>query len=291
MSTIETPSSDAFETVLHGIFAFVSKRSPARLKEAMEYALFPGGGRVRPKMCLEVFSSIGGQDLAFAMHAAAAVEFLHCGSLVHDDLPCFDNAETRRGKPSLHVSFGESTAVLVGDGLISAAFEAIASSPRVSSRKIVEAVRILGEALGASHGLVAGQAMETDPGSSLTDIHRAKTGALFGASAALGALAAGGAVDPWKSYGLSVGYAYQLADDIMDTKPHADLGKPSNRDSYLNRPNAAIRLGHDAAVRQFQTRLAESIDAIPYCQRPEGLIDLTEKIVGRWIAFDHKLSN
>lgn len=285
-----TSKSDALEERLRKIFGEVARRSPSRLKQAMDYALFPGGGRVRPRMCLEVFSSLGGKDLDFAMRAAAAVEFLHCGSLVHDDLPCFDNAITRRGKPSLHVAFGESTAVLVGDGLISAAFEVVAASSQVTAGRVVEAARILGAALSASDGLVAGQAMESEDAISVIDVHRAKTGALFGASAALGALAAGVDTAPWRAYGLTVGRAYQLADDLADTDAIADLGKPNNRDIFLGRPNAVLSYGRRTAVQKFNLCLEEAIDSIPQCRQPERLIDLTKNIAGRLFSYSRENS-
>jgi len=283
MSYSETRlQTGALELSLRNVFERVTHRSPDRLKKALEYALFPGGGRVRPKLCLEVFESSGGTDTAFALNAAAAVEFLHCGSLVHDDLPCFDDAAMRRGKPTLHLAFDQGTAVLVGDGLICAAFEAISSSVDISPWRTVEAVRMLGQALGSSTGLVAGQAMESEGGIPVARVHQAKTGALFEVSAALGALAAGVDSSPWRMYGRTVGRAYQLADDLMDLAGEpAQLGKTTLRDVALDRPNAVRTFGQQAVVQKFHLLVDEAIESIPDCHRPDRLVALTRSITGR----------
>ena len=150
---------------------------PARLAEAIRYAVFPGGGRVRPGLCLSVALACGDPDPAIADAAAVALELLHCASLVQDDLPCFDDAAMRRGRPSLHKRFGEEIAVLVGDALIVAAFRVVASLVPASPSKCAEILSVLTAAAGAPSGIAAGQAWESEPSVDLVAYHHAKTAA------------------------------------------------------------------------------------------------------------------
>lgn len=215
-----------------------SSASPPRLAEALDYAVFPAGGRVRPRLCLEVARACGKDDeLAYA--AACAVELLHCASLVHDDLPCFDGASTRRGRPSVHSVYGEAMAVLVGDGLMTQAFHVLARGcaerPDVGMLPVLQIL----EAAGPRGGLVAGQAWELEKSVDIAAYHRAKTASLFEAAAVLGALVNGVGPAPYASFGRTFGMAYQLADDVADVLADAvALGKPTGRDRDLGRPTA-----------------------------------------------------
>jgi geranylgeranyl diphosphate synthase type II len=217
--------------------------APPRLGRALEHAVFPGGARVRPRLCIAVANAVGlASDATYA--CACAIELLHCASLVHDDLPCFDDAATRRGRPSVHRAFGEATAVLAGDALIVAAFEQVASQP--------VAVRILARAAGATEGLVGGQAAELEPGPvDVAAYHAAKTGALFAAAAELGAFTGGGRAESFAPLGRAFGAMWQIADDAADAFGSAAvLGKPVGRDAVLHRPTAAS--SRDAAVLRFE---------------------------------------
>jgi geranylgeranyl diphosphate synthase, type II len=237
---------------------------PPRLREALAYAVFPGGARVRPRLCLAVARAAGVADEPLSLAAASAVELLHCATLVHDDLPCFDDAELRRGKLSVHQAYGEAMAVLVGDALIVLALDvlgaAISTRPAVGLAPLTALLR----AAGARGGLVAGQAWELEPGAvDVGAYHRAKTASLFEAAAELGALSAGADPRPFARLGRSLGMAYQLADDLADRLADvAEIGKRPGRDAELGRPTAAA-----GSVEMAQSRLrlanAQVLAAIP----------------------------
>ena len=213
---------------------------PSRLHEAMRYVLFPGGKRLRPMLAL-IGCEVTGGDGSRALPAAAAIELLHSYSLVHDDLPCVDDDDLRRGRPSCHKEYGQALAVLVGDALLTLAFETVVSAG-------AEAVRILGRAAG-SRGMVGGQVVDLesqgadaalaarDDSLSLEQvkwIHDHKTGALITASLLIGAHAGGGdlsTLSALSSFGEKVGRAFQIADDCLDlTGTEQRLGKRPGQD-------------------------------------------------------------
>jgi geranylgeranyl pyrophosphate synthase len=195
---------------------------PGRLREAMRYAVLGGGKRLRPAVVLGAARAVGGAARASeALAAAAAVELLHAYTLVHDDLPAMDDDDMRRGKPTVHVAFGEATAILVGDALLTLAFGALAAlGPRAA-----DAVAVLAARAGA-RGLLAGQCRDLAAAGgvapsleALERIHAEKTGALFAAAAELGAVAVGAdaaARARLAAYGLALGIAFQHADDLAD---------------------------------------------------------------------------
>jgi geranylgeranyl diphosphate synthase, type II len=196
--------------------------------------------------------------------AAAAIEFLHCASLVHDDLPCFDNAALRRGKPSVHCAFGEPLAVLTGDTLIVLAFETLARAAAGAPERLGPLVSIVGRGVGAPGGLCAGQAWESEPVAPLREYHRAKTGALFIAATAAGAAAAGADPAPWRDLGDRLGEAYQVADDLKDALAEAAaIGKPTGVDTVLARPNAVADLGVGGALARLKQLIGEALKAFP----------------------------
>jgi geranylgeranyl diphosphate synthase, type II len=238
---------------------------PPRLAAAIRCAVFPGGARIRPRLCLAVSRACGGDDPRVADGAAASIELLHCASLVHDDLPCFDDAPSRRGKPSVHRAFGERLAVLAGDALIVLAFETLARAGGASPR-LGPLLLIVARSAGVPSGIVAGQAWECEPHVALADYQRAKTGALFAAASEAGAAAAGADANPWRTLGERLGEAYQVADDIRDVAGlAADLGKPTGRDAALDRPSAVRALGMTGALQRFDELMAEAADSIPAC--------------------------
>jgi len=232
---------------------------PPKLREAMRYAVFPGGGRLRPQLCLVAALASGDRDPVTADAAAVAVELLHCASLVHDDMPCFDDAAVRRGKPSVHAAFGEATALLVGDALIVQAFVELTRGAPCAAL-----VAMLGEAAGSARGIIAGQAWECEPACDVDEYHRAKTASLFEAASAMGALAAGADPEPWRAFGDAIGRAYQAADDLLDAAgdPTA-MGKPTGRDQALGRPTVVAIAGVDGARRRVQNHVRAALDAIP----------------------------
>lgn len=244
--------------------------TPPRLAAAVRHALLAGGGRLRPKLCLAVATACGDPEPDLADAAAASVEMMHCASLVHDDLPCFDDADTRRGQPTVHRVYGESIAVLTGDHLIVLAFEHIARVAADAPRKLALLVSLLARGVGAPHGLIAGQAWESEPRIDATLYRRAKTGALFEAASALGAVAAGASPSAWALVGARVGEAYQVADDILDVAGDPTrAGKPVGQDATHGRPNAVHDLGLQEACRLFERLLRDADDAIPPCADPE----------------------
>jgi len=248
------------------------------LESALRYAVFPGGARIRPRLCIAVARACAEDQEALSAAAAAAIELLHCASLVHDDLPCFDDAATRRGRPSVHKAFGERIAVLTGDALIGLSFQTVAHAATRAPSRLVNLVGIIARSIGAPHGIIAGQAWECEPKISLAAYQRAKTGALFAAAAAAGACAAGAEPGAWHLLGERIGEAYQIADDIRDVVSNeAELGKPTGRDQALGRPNAVHSLGIGSAVVRLEDLVRSAIDVIPRCP---GAADLRAHILG-----------
>ena len=197
---------------------------PPKLASAIRHAVFPGGARIRPQLCLAVASACGNDDPLLADAAAVAIELLHCASLVHDDLPCFDDAPTRRGRASVHWAYGESLAVLAGDALIVLAFQTLGLAGGKSPQRMAEVLGVVAKGVGMPFGIVAGQAWESESRVSLKAYQRAKTGALFVAATAGGALAAGADPQPWVALGEWLGEAYQVADDLLDFQSDALRG-------------------------------------------------------------------
>lgn len=239
--------------------------SPPLLAAALRHAVFPKGARVRPRLCLAVASACGDDEPELAQAAACAIEFLHCGSLVHDDLPCFDDAEMRRGRPSVHAAFGEPLAVLAGDALIVIAFQTLAGTAAPPARCAALAA-IIGLAAGVSSGIIGGQAWECETDVDVARYHRAKTGALFAAATCAGAMAAGADPAAWRGLGEALGEAYQIADDIRDAVASpTELGKPVRRDEALGRPSAVSSLGLGGAVSRLGMLVTTAKQSVPSC--------------------------
>jgi geranylgeranyl diphosphate synthase type II len=240
--------------------------APPRLAGALRHAVFPGGARIRPQLCIAVAAACGDDDPALADASAVALELLHCASLVHDDLPCFDDAATRRGRPSVQSAYGEPLAVLAGDALIVLAFQALAAGAGASPQRLARVLATIARGTGMPFGIVAGQAWECEPRVALSDYQRAKTGALFAAATAAGAEAAGADGRAWRGLGDRLGEAYQVADDIRDVLSDPTvLGKPTGQDIALDRPSSARELGLDGAIFHFESLVAGAIEAIPEC--------------------------
>ncbi len=250
---------------------------PATLAKAMRYAVFPGGARVRARLCLAVARACEEDDPRLSAGVAASIELLHCASLVHDDLPCFDNAATRRGRPSVHRAFGERIAVLAGDALIVLAVQALVHSAEAAAARIGPLLMILSRAIGAPSGIIAGQAWESEPHVVLAQYQQAKTGALFAAATSAGACAAGHRATNWSLLGERIGEAYQIADDIRDVvSTEESLGKPIGRDAALGRPNAVAEMGMAAAVVKLEELVRAAMSEIPECK---GASDLRAHIL------------
>ena len=212
---------------------------PNSIHQAMRYSVFAGGKRVRPLLCLET-SRIFHSDMGLALHPACAIEFIHTYSLIHDDLPSLDNDDLRRGKPTCHKKFGEATAILAGDALLTLAFETIAATP-VDAERRAAMVTEVAKAAGTVNGMVGGQVADLEaqgrqvlPGM-LEYIHRSKTAALIRASVTAGALCAGASDENLARlgrFGETIGWAFQVTDDILDVEESsAALGKTAGKDA------------------------------------------------------------
>ena len=238
---------------------------PERLRAAMRYPLFCGGKRLRPAL-VRLFCEESGGSASDASRPAAAIEMIHTYSLVHDDLPCMDDDDLRRGQPTCHKVFGEAFAVLAGDALLTEALALLASAPERGDRM----VRVLALAAGAG-GMVGGQVLDlSTPGSGVSleavqEIHRQKTGALLGAACELGVVAAGASVDRQAGageYGRALGLLFQAVDDILDVTGEAGtLGKTPGKDEELDRATSIAALGLSGA-RAEADRLAEDARGI-----------------------------
>ena len=254
------------QTLVRAVGTAEAPGAPPGLAAAMRHAVFPRGARIRPRLCLAVAAACGNDAPSVTAGAAAAIELLHCASLVHDDLPCFDDAATRRGRPSVHRAFGERLAVLAGDALIVLAFQTLASEAAAAPRRLVPLVLVIAKSVGVPFGIAAGQAWECEPAVDLAAYHQSKTGALFAAATMAGAFSAGADGAAWRTLGERVGEAYQVADDIRDAfGTEAELGKPVGQDAAHDRPSATRQLGLDGAVDRLRQLAAEAVAMIPPC--------------------------
>ena len=268
-------------------------RAPVRLHEAMRYAVLGGGKRVRP-LLVYAAGELGDAAPAALDAAACAVECIHAYSLVHDDMPCMDNDVLRRGKPTVHVAYGEALAMLVGDALQALAFESIAAAAAggAPADAVVRMTAELARAAGAG-GMAGGQAIDLAAvgavldRAALEDMHRRKTGAMLAASVRLGALAgaplAAGQWDALARYAGAIGLAFQVVDDVLDVEgDSATLGKTAGKDAEQSKPTYVSLLGLQASKALAQSLLADAVDALSaFGDRALRLRELAELIVLR----------
>lgn len=249
--------------------------APAKLSDALLYACTPGGARIRPTILLSVAMACGDDSPALSNAAAAALELIHCASLVHDDLPCFDDADTRRGKPSVHRAYSEPLAILTGDSLIILAFDVLARAADHSPERAMRLIRTLTHRSGMPNGICAGQGWESESKIDLSAYHQSKTGALFIAATQMGAIAAGQDEEPWFELGARIGEAFQVADDLRDALYDSEtLGKPVGQDDVHGRPNAVSVLGIDGAICRLRDILSGAISSIPSCPGEAQLAEM-----------------
>jgi len=265
--------------------------SPVRLHQAMRYAVLGGGKRIRPLLAFAAGELADAHPERVEV-VACAVEFIHTYSLVHDDLPCMDDDVLRRGKPTVHVEFDEATALLVGDGLQSLAFQLLAQYPLADDpQRQLEMVALLAVAAG-SRGMVGGQAIDlASVGRQLSlpeleSMHVHKTGALIRASVMLGALCGGLAeedVGRLDHYAKFIGLAFQVVDDVLDAEAStATLGKTAGKDARQNKPTYVSLLGLNEARRLAQEMREDAIAALePFGDRARRLREIADFIVLR----------
>ena len=258
----------AVETALEMWVACPRTRpAPAGLGEAMRYAVLDGGKRLRPLLVLAACEAVGGNPEA-ALRAACAVELIHAYSLVHDDMPCMDNDVLRRGKPTVHVRFGEAQALLAGDALQALAFELLTPEDSAMPADMqARLCRMLAQAAGCQ-GMAGGQAIDLasvgQPISSaqLHEMHRLKTGALLQASVMMGAacgLPGGAAQLALADYGAAIGLAFQVVDDVLDVvADSATLGKTAGKDAAQDKPTFVSLMGLRASQNYAQELLSQA---------------------------------
>jgi farnesyl diphosphate synthase len=285
MRGVQSGMEDALATLLPPAAA-----APARLHEAMGYAVLDGGKGVRPRLGYAA-GELHGADRAVLARAAAAVEMIHAYSLVHDDMPCMDDDALRRGKPTVHKKYDEATALLVGDALQSQAFLVLAEAGGDPART-VRMLRVLAAASGSA-GMCGGQAIDlasvgiTLSLAELEQMHRQKTGALLRASVLLGALcgklpeaAEAAALD---AYAAAVGLAFQVVDDVLDATADTDtLGKTAGKDAMDQKPTYVSILGLDES-RALAQKLREDAHRalLPFGDNAQRLRELADLIVQR----------
>jgi geranylgeranyl diphosphate synthase type II len=276
----------------------------ATIRDAMRYSLLAGGKRFRPVLALAAAEAVAGdrpEARALALPAGCAIELIHTYSLVHDDLPAMDNDTLRRGKPTLHVVYGEGMAILAGDGLLAEAFSLLAREPDergrpdLAARKLAT-IRRIAEAAG-SLGMVGGQAIDLQAAGhahdaqaldadALSDMHARKTGALIRASAVAGAIMAGGSVAQIAAidaYAASLGLAFQIVDDVLDVVGEGDaLGKTVGKDAAAGKPTYPALYGIEASKRLARDAADAAIAALAREHLQQSrLADIAEWVVSR----------
>lgn len=264
MTDFSAWSAEQLQRVEQTLQAWVPADAPAGLGEAMRYGVLDGGKRLRPLLVLAACDAVRGDGEA-AMRAAVAVELIHAYSLVHDDMPCMDNDVLRRGKPTVHVKFGQAQAMLAGDAMQALAFEVLTPDRGVDAALQARLCQLLARAAGHA-GMAGGQAVDlASTGkkldeTALQDMHRRKTGALLHASVMMGAACGPCDAATWQAfgdYGEALGLAFQIVDDILDvTQASHVLGKTAGKDQHADKPTYVSVLGL-AEARQRAAALHE----------------------------------
>ena len=292
-------SSAAFDTwvrqslaaVEQALQAWVPADAPGGLGEAMRYGVLDGGKRLRPLLVLAAAQAVQGENEA-AMRAAVAVELIHAYSLIHDDMPCMDNDVLRRGKPTVHVQFGQAQAMLAGDAMQALAFEVLTPDDGVDPRVQARLCALLARAAGHA-GMAGGQAIDLASvgkpldESTLRDMHRRKTGALLQASVLLGAACGpcdARAFQALSDFGAAIGLAFQVVDDVLDvTQASEVLGKTAGKDLEQNKPTYVQLMGLQRARDYARELRAQAHDALAVSglTSTSTLSMLADKVVDR----------
>ncbi len=279
---------DAVESALD---RWVPAGAPAGLGVAMRYGVLDGGKRVRPLLVLAAAQAVKGEREA-ALRAACAVELIHAYSLVHDDMPCMDNDVLRRGKPTVHVQFGEAQAMLAGDAMQALAFEVLTPDEGVAPALQARLCSLLARSAGHA-GMAGGQAIDLASigkpldEHALRDMHRRKTGALLKASVLMGAACGSTSPASWQAladYGDALGLAFQVVDDILDvTQASETLGKTAGKDLDNNKPTYVSVLGLERARAHALELRAQARSALARCALADtsALAMLADKVVER----------
>ena len=271
--------------------AWVPADAPAGLGQTMRFGVLDGGKRLRPLLVLAACAAVGG-DTTAAMRAAVAVELIHAYSLVHDDMPCMDDDVMRRGKPTVHVKFGQAQAMLAGDAMQALAFEVLTPELGVDAALQARLCGLLSRAAGSA-GMAGGQAVDlTSIGlpldeAALQAMHERKTGALLQASVLMGAACGATSTAQWQAladYGGAIGLAFQVVDDILDvTQASSVLGKTAGKDQHANKPTYVSVLGLTRSRERAHVLHGQALVALSRAQlpAPQKLQQLADMVVDR----------
>jgi len=245
--------------------------SPTQIHQAMRHSVFAGGKRLRPALCVAGFS-IFHHDFKPILPVSAAIEMVHTYSLIHDDLPAMDDDDYRRGVPSCHKKFGEATAILAGDGLLTLAFETMARCAGFPNYALLHATAELARALGTRNGMIAGQVLDLEAEGQVLRkdqveaIHAAKTGALLSRSVWMGAYLGGASeaeADSVLTYGCKIGLAFQIMDDVLDeTESDETLGKTAGKDRAHRKATYPAVFGLDESRRMIRQLTEEACEIV-----------------------------
>ena len=275
----------AIEDYLNGLF--LQEQPYGKLFESIRYSILAGGKRIRPVLTLE-FARLGGIDWHLALPYACALELVHNYSLIHDDLPCMDDDDLRRGKPTNHKVYGETLAVLAGDALQPEAFRLIAQAPGLSAQSRIEAVEVLAKASGAD-GMVGGQVLDTvchvQDEENLTLLHHLKTGAMIAGAAELGCVAAEMSAEMRQqavAFARELGLAFQIRDDMLDVMgEEAELGKPIGSDREEGKVTYVDLKGLAGCAQMVDECTARAKASIADWKDHDFLWELADRMVGR----------
>ena len=266
---------------------FTEDKPYGKLYESIRYSILAGGKRIRPVLTLE-FARLGGIDWHLALPYACALELVHNYSLIHDDLPCMDDDDLRRGKPTNHKVYGETMAILAGDALQPEAFRLIAQAPGMSAESRIDAVEVLAKACGAD-GMVGGQVIDTVYGAvnerELTLLHRLKTGVMISGAAELGCVAADMCAEKRAqatAFADQLGLAFQIRDDMLDVVGDEQvLGKPIGSDKDEGKLTFVDLKGLDGCAREVEACTTRAKAAVGDWEDHEFLWELADQMVGR----------
>ena len=276
---------EAIEKYLDGLFT--AQKPYSQLYEAIRYSILGGGKRIRPVLTLE-FARLGGINWRLALPFACALELVHNYSLIHDDLPCMDDDDLRRGKPTTHKVYGETLAILAGDALQPEAFRLILEAPALSGERKLDAMRVLLNACGAD-GMVAGQVLDTlcpiENTEQLRHMEELKTGCMIAAAAELGCAASGmnaGMRNLAVQYAKDLGLAFQIRDDMLDVEGDAAVfGKPIGSDKEEGKFTFVDALGIEGCRAEVARLTEEAKSVVKHWADSQFLVTLADKLAGR----------
>ena len=260
---------DTYKELVNNYLNNLFKGKNGNIYDAMKYSLYAGGKRIRPVLTLACCDALNG-DINSALCYGSAIEMIHTYSLIHDDLPCMDDDDLRRGKPTNHIVFGEGMAVLAGDAVLNYACESIVSREKPLPERDLKALGIIYKASGVE-GMIGGQVMDIEAETKAIDaaelsiLHQKKTGALIKASASLGAISACKEENLFLGYASSLGLAFQIRDDILDVKSDTEtFGKPVHSDEKNNKTTYVSLYGIDGAEKRLAEETEKAIDSIEF---------------------------